>query len=106
MNDSHDPSFSIYDFKKWLGNNMKNHQIKRPTYQTNQELVSEEVIPRLGIQRLQEHIKEKNNLEDCKSLAKLFKENGGIIKHIEGLDILVECNGQEFHILKGYIKKK
>jgi len=101
-----DPSFSIYDFKKWLGDSIKETKIERCVNKVeNKDLVGNEVVPRLGMERLIEHIKNKNELkeDEAKLIAKEFKENSGFIKDADGLDLIVECKSKSFSILKGSV---
>ena len=107
-----EPSFSIFEFKYWLS---KQPDFKCVTERCSaasemlNELVDTTVESRLGNQRL-EHQIEKHNPDmakaEIKRAARLFKNEGGVVKEIHNLNLLIEVASITFSLPKIYTKLK
>lgn len=102
------PSFSLYEFEKWLKSNTKNNSSSMPRVKNeNKERGNTQIASRLGLTRLTNKIKQYNEIDekDSEELAEIFKEKGGTMLRTEGLDAVIEVNEREFVLPKAYIKK-
>lgn len=97
-----EPTFSFYDFKKWLDENTPSNE---PKIVKNGFSVGESVQSRIGIKRLEHQLnKDNSKLENVSSLAQDFKNNGGKILEIDEVNFLIEVKNGKFLIPKIYVK--
>lgn len=105
MNFLENDELDINRFKKWLDhNNLSKIKMEESNIKTNTS--SQDVVPRLGLERLVLKIKEHNQLGEVMScdIAKTFKENGGKILKTEGSNFFIESKEYKFYLPKMYVK--
>jgi len=96
-----DPSFSFYDFKKWIDKHPCDIEASKIQ---DKEIVGRKVESRIGIKRLNHQIDQDNPELDAISLSEHFKSHGGLIIDEAGKLFLIETDLGQFHIPKVYVK--
>lgn len=99
-NDSKDdpfgPSFSLNDFKKWMG-----HQDDAPSHYNR--FIGVPVESKISAKKL---LSKAEPVEgDLAELAETFKEHGGVIADKEGANFVVEVEGGKFLIDRMYVRR-
>lgn len=102
---SNDPSFSIYDFRKWLTDQSPNIKMEKQSQPLNQNN-NLEVECRLGLTRLEMQIAKHNPNVDHTVLAKEFKESGAKVKQDDGINLILETTSGQFSLPKLYTKNR
>lgn len=99
----HDPSFSFYEFKKWLSTQQTPDL--RQNKQEQKETYGYTVKSRLGLERLELQLALHNpEVADIKTLARIFKENGGTLVDVKDLTAIVEVNSVKLVLPRSYTK--
>lgn len=99
---SNDPSFSIYDFRKWLSDQSPNVKMEKKSNSVPQDITVE---CRLGLTRLEMQMKKHNpELTNIETLAQEFKEDGASVKEDDGINLMLETSSGKFKLPKLYTK--
>lgn len=77
---------------------------KKAKNDVNESMVGKMVEPRLGVKRLEQKIAESNETKIADILAEQFKDCGGKIIDVSGLNVTIEVTGGKFVIPKIYTK--
>lgn len=99
-----EPSFSLYEFKKWLDDQAKFPEFKKPEETKRSDY---HVESRIGISRLKDQIAVHNpDIKDIGHLAEAFKESGGRATDSDGIHVTIRVGEQEFKLPKLYTKER
>jgi hypothetical protein len=97
-NNENDPfgPFDFGNFKKWMK--------KQPDVSSKSNMVGFQVESKVTFKKLLSRIDTQDGiLED---VAKTFKKSGGIIKEVDGNNVLIEVDSGSFIIHRMYIKRQ
>ncbi|MHA2043249.1 MAG: hypothetical protein ACW99G_00560 [Candidatus Thorarchaeota archaeon] len=107
-----EPNFSPNDFSKWIRQQSEFENLDKPK-KRHRDIIGTMVESKIRTKRLQDvistlaHFKTRSEYTPDSSLYELamdFKENGGTIKEVNGIDFLIEVSCGEFFIPRYYVR--
>jgi hypothetical protein len=105
-----EPNFSPNDFSKWIRQQNEFEDLDKPK-KRYMDILGTMVESKIGTKKLQSVIstlasfgKRAKPLPTLYELAMDFKENGGTIKEVNGIEFLIEVSSGEFFIPRYYVR--
>lgn len=87
--------FNLNDFKKWIG-----HQ---PDSKSRTNMLGLQVESKIPIKKLVDRMEaQEGEVED---IIKDFKKSGGLIKDVDGPNVLIEVSSGTFLVHRMYVKR-
>ena len=97
--DPREPSFTLQDFRKWMeANAPDSFNLSKP------RLIGMEVEPKVTLKRIIRRLEPEEG--DVEAMAREFKDNGGVIRDVDGPFVMVEVSCGTFIVSKNCVKRK